>query len=251
MPMRDRITISANEGSTMSDLAFLQRFSSYYESLGKTPSEDQLSVCEEVADLHSHFTEEELRNVVRKKRPNLPKGVVGETLDDMIHAGMVRKIFFSNESVYYEHVYGHLHHDHLWCLECNKIIEFHDNRIEHIQDEIARQNDFLILRHNLSLIGLCDECKDKAKQYNLEYHDHHYEAPSLSLAMVEHGLSVRIVKLVGGKGMRIRLAEMGLVRGETIKVIRNQFAGPFIIEVKGSKLVIAHRFAHHILIEKI
>ena len=236
--------------STMSDLAFLQRFSSYYESLGKKPSEDQLAICEEVADLHSHFTEEDLRNAVRTGRPTLPKGIVAETLNDMIDAGMVRKIFFSNESVYYEHVYGHLHHDHLWCLECNKIIEFHDNRIEHIQDEIAKKNDFLILRHNLSLVGLCDECKEKAEQYNLEYHDHHYEAPSMPLAMVEHGQAVRIVKLVGGRGMRIRLGEMGLVKGETVKVIRNQFAGPFIIEVKGTKLVLAHRFAHHILVEK-
>ena len=234
----------------MSDQAFEQRFSNFYTKKGQEPTEDQWEICRTVTDLHSHFTVEQLREKVRGIRSSLPDGIVAKTLEEMVGAGLIRKVFFGGDIIYYEHVWGHLHHDHLWCIDCHKVIEFHDDQIEFQQERIAREKGFTILRHHLQLIGLCDECKGKAPEYDLEYHDHHHAQPSMPLAMVPDGESVVVKEILGSRGMRHRLAEMGFVKGQRIGVIQNRFAGPFIIDVKGTRLGIAHKLAHHILIEK-
>ena len=46
------------------------------------------------------------------------------------------------------------HHDHLIDLETGDVIEFHSDRIEQLQDEIARELGYDIVRHKLELYGV-------------------------------------------------------------------------------------------------
>ncbi|MER2535801.1 MAG: Fur family transcriptional regulator [Rhizobiaceae bacterium] len=45
------------------------------------------------------------------------------------------------------------HHDHLIDVETGDVIEFHSERIEQLQDEIARSLGYEILHHRLELYG--------------------------------------------------------------------------------------------------
>lgn len=234
----------------MSDQPFEQRFIEFYRKRKTEPTEDQCAICRKVTDIHSHFTVDELRQAVRTNHPAVPKGLVRRTLEDMTEAGLIRKVFFGGDRIFYEHVWGHLHHDHLWCINCHKVVEFHDDQIESFQERIARDNGFTILRHHLQIIGLCDACQEKAEDYHLEYHDHHHRQPVMPLAMVADGQTVQIREITGGRGMRHRLAQMGFLKGESIKVIQNRFAGPFLVDVKGTRFGVSHKLAHHILVEK-
>jgi Fur family ferric uptake transcriptional regulator len=45
------------------------------------------------------------------------------------------------------------HHDHLIDLETGDVIEFHSDRIEQLQDEIARELGYDIVHHRLELYG--------------------------------------------------------------------------------------------------
>ena len=233
----------------VSDIAFEKRFVNHFTIHNVQPTEDQMEICRQVADIHSHFTEEELRKNVRAQRPEMSLGTVKSTLREMFRAGLVRQIVFDKEDVFYEHVFGHVHHDHLWCLECHKVVEFSDSRIEDIEQRIAQKNDFLIMRHQLQLVGLCNQCKDKASKYALKEREVKTKQV-MPLAMALDGTIMTISNLVGGRGMRRRLSELGLMPGENVKVVSNRFAGPFIIEVKGTRLVIAHKLAHHILVSE-
>jgi len=49
------------------------------------------------------------------------------------------------------------------------------------------------------------------------------------LSTVDEGKTVRIVKIVGGKGLVRRLYEIGLLPGAEIQVLRNDKHGPVII----------------------
>ncbi len=64
----------------------------------------------------------------------------------------------------YEHVLGHMHHDHMLCLECGKIEEFHDERIEELQLAACRKKGFELVSHDLRLRGYCRAC---ARRRNL------------------------------------------------------------------------------------
>ena len=51
------------------------------------------------------------------------------------------------------------HHDHLICTSCGKILEFINQEIENLQENIAQQNNFILNRHIHQLFGVCKECQ--------------------------------------------------------------------------------------------
>ena len=64
----------------------------------------------------------------------------------------------------YEHVMGHRHHDHLVCMDCGRIEEFFDERIETMQEEIAKKFGFELKEHEHNLRGWCRSCSAKHKR---------------------------------------------------------------------------------------
>ena len=52
-----------------------------------------------------------------------------------------------------------LHHDHLVCTSCAKIIEFTDDFIEKQQISVAKTHDFELKDHVMTIYGLCENCQ--------------------------------------------------------------------------------------------
>ena len=71
----------------------------------------------------------------------------------------------------------------------------------------------------------------------------------MSLSMIGTGQRVTFVRVDAGRGLRARLAAMGLVPGVELEVIRNTFSGPFIIAVKGTRVMLGRGMAHRIIVE--
>ena len=70
----------------------------------------------------------------------------------------------------------------------------------------------------------------------------------MSLIAVGQGKNVRIVDVIGGHGIKRRLASMGLVRGQEIEVIHNHRGRPLVISVLGSRFMIGRGMAHKIIV---
>ncbi|MCP4270807.1 MAG: ferric iron uptake transcriptional regulator [Gammaproteobacteria bacterium] len=51
------------------------------------------------------------------------------------------------------------HHDHLVCISCGKVVEFHDNVIEERQAKLAEDKGFELTDHSLNLYGKCIDCQ--------------------------------------------------------------------------------------------
>jgi Fe2+ transport system protein FeoA len=66
---------------------------------------------------------------------------------------------------------------------------------------------------------------------------------------VPPGCTVRLVGIQAGRRLQARLAAMGLVPGVEVEVIHNRVHGPFIIAVKGSRIVLGRGMANKILVE--
>ncbi len=58
------------------------------------------------------------------------------------------------------------------------------------------------------------------------------------LTGVEEGATVRLATIDAGHGLQSRLAAMGLVPGTEVRVINNGGWGPFIVAVKGSRVML-------------
>ena len=70
----------------------------------------------------------------------------------------------------------------------------------------------------------------------------------MTLSKIESGKTVQMVSIEGGRNLKSRLASMGLISGVKIKVVRNSSNGPFIVVVKGSRLVLGRGMAQKIVV---
>ena len=73
------------------------------------------------------------------------------------------------------------------------------------------------------------------------------EKPS-PLSTVKRGEIVTVVSVEAGRGLKGRLAAMGLLPNEQITVVNNGYPGPFVITVKGTKVILGRGMAHRIMV---
>ena len=72
----------------------------------------------------------------------------------------------------FEKSYGYKQHDHVICIECNKVVEFCDPRIHQIQSMIGDLLKFDIKHHSLNLYGICATCQAmKGSEKREELHE--------------------------------------------------------------------------------
>ncbi|MCE5270989.1 ferrous iron transport protein A [bacterium] len=68
------------------------------------------------------------------------------------------------------------------------------------------------------------------------------------LSDIRPGQTVKLVHIDGGCTLQSRLATLGLIPGTPIEVVRNTSHGPFVVEVKGSRLVLGRGMANQIMV---
>lgn len=104
-----------------------------------------------------HLRAEELYQLVHKKNPKIGLATVYRTLQIMKDRGLIEKRDFGDGCSRYEDSKV-MHHDHLICLKCSRVIEFDEPTIETLQMEVAKKNRFKVLSHRLELFGYCNHC---------------------------------------------------------------------------------------------
>jgi Fur family transcriptional regulator, ferric uptake regulator len=106
-----------------------------------------------------HMSIEDLYLKLRVKNPRIGYATVYRTLKLFAESGIAREIQFGDGQTRYEHVAEGEHHDHLVCTRCGAIIEFENETIERLQDEVANSYGFIIETHKLELYGTCAKCR--------------------------------------------------------------------------------------------
>ncbi len=72
----------------------------------------------------------------------------------------------------------------------------------------------------------------------------------MSLLEVINGKWVRVVSLTGGLGMERRLAQLGFLPGNKVRIIRSApFHGPLLLDVEGREIVLGRGVAARVLVE--
>lgn len=108
--------------------------------------------------INKHLSVEDLYNLLKSNNEEISLATIYRVLTQFEAAGIVTKHNFENNHAVFE-LSVEDHHDHLICIKCGTIIEFVDSIIEDQQLKIAKQHDFIITEHSLSICGLCSRCK--------------------------------------------------------------------------------------------
>ena len=104
---------------------------------------------------------EELYARVKKAHSGIGYATVYRALKLFAEAGLAEERRFEDGFTRYEYRATDGHHDHLICTKCGRILEFENERIEELQDAVAKKNRFQVQSHKLELYGLCFECRKK------------------------------------------------------------------------------------------
>jgi Fur family ferric uptake transcriptional regulator len=134
-----------------------QRFDDYARRHGLKSTQQREVIVDLFLRSSGHISIEDLLAKVRKRSPKVGYATVYRTLKLLADCGIAAARQFGDGQTRYE-VMGenHRHHDHLICTECGLILEFENDTIEQLQDEMAnRLGGFKLTRHKLELYGLC------------------------------------------------------------------------------------------------
>lgn len=106
-----------------------------------------------------HLSVEELWSKVRGADARVSVATVYRTMKLLSDSGLAHARNFGDGQTRYEAAVGRHHHDHLICTSCGTIVEFENDRIEAMQDAVARRHGFKVTSHKMELYGLCKNCQ--------------------------------------------------------------------------------------------
>lgn len=136
-------------------------FSAYLEQKAQRRTTERFVILEEIYSRADHFDAEVLYIDIKQKGFNISRATVYNTLDLLVSCDLVKKHQFGKNQAQFEKSYGYKQHDHIICVDCKKVVEFCDPRIQQIKTMMGDLLNFTITHHSLNLYGVCGNCKVK------------------------------------------------------------------------------------------
>ncbi|MDH4070562.1 MAG: transcriptional repressor [Ignavibacteria bacterium] len=122
---------------------------------------ERYAVLEAVLQIQGHFDAEALYYRMISNGFKISKATVYNTLDLLQNAGLVSKYRFAENTSRYEKAFGKPNHHHMICLQCGDIIEFINEKLERIQNDVCTEKDFNMQSSTLQIFGTCAKCRKK------------------------------------------------------------------------------------------
>ncbi|MBI2933354.1 MAG: transcriptional repressor [Planctomycetes bacterium] len=139
----------------------LAAFCDYLKTHGLKLTASRRLVVEKLAGTHGHISADDLLDLLRRDKTPVSKATVYRTLSILEESGLFDGHDFGSGRKLYEPVVGRAHHDHLYCINCGRVIEFEEPRIERLQQEVVTHHQFTPVYHSHKIFGYCADCRDK------------------------------------------------------------------------------------------
>lgn len=140
-----------------------EKFREFLEIRGEKLTAPRRVLIRHIFDSHKHFDADELVAELRVMRSNVSRSTVYRTLRLLVESGLLREFRLANRSVY-EHDFGYPSHDHIHCTQCDAIVEFRNDQIRLIREQMALLHGFRAEAHRFVVEGVCQECQRKSSR---------------------------------------------------------------------------------------
>lgn len=97
-----------------------------------------------------HLSAEDVYKLLLESGDDVGLATVYRVLTQFESAGLVQRHNFEEGHSVFELDRGE-HHDHMVCIETGKVIEFHNEQIEQLQEDIAEAHGYDLTGHSLVL----------------------------------------------------------------------------------------------------
>ena len=136
-----------------------RHYTEYLRSQGKSVTPERLEILDEILELSAHFKIDDIILKVTNSETKISRATVYRSIKTIEEAGLIKYLRSINDEKIYEVVEEH--HDHMICEICGNIIEFHNKKLESLQNSICEQQGFTANRHTMKIFGVCKSCSSE------------------------------------------------------------------------------------------
>lgn len=139
--------------------SFLENFKNTVSKLGFKNSIQKDYILKILYFNDEHLSAEQIANIAKNEyKVDMGIATVYRTVKFFEELNIVNSLYIGDGAKRYE-LNLSLHHDHMICTSCNKILEFNDEVIEKQQIKVAKDNNFYLNDHIMTIYGVCEKCQ--------------------------------------------------------------------------------------------
>ncbi len=112
-------------------------------------------VAELIFSKKSHFEVQSLIKEVQDSYPEIGPATIYRTVKTLCDAGLLHESLQSHAGVTLYEAQDDEHHDHVICVDCGEIFEFHDESMEEAQARAIKKMDFQLVKHKHVIYAKC------------------------------------------------------------------------------------------------
>ncbi|MFL5309760.1 MAG: Fur family transcriptional regulator [Myxococcales bacterium] len=156
-----------SRGKTAPDLAAqVAAFAEHCRMNGLSVTRQRLAIFQALAGSRAHPSAEDIHKAVRRRLPHLSLATVYKNLEALRDIGAVSDVNALHEHGRYEAALpgtgaGTPHH-HLVCVDCRKVVDLHDSRLDDLR--VADAKGFEVRALKVQVEGVCPDCAARKKR---------------------------------------------------------------------------------------
>jgi Fur family ferric uptake transcriptional regulator len=135
-----------------------QRLEAHLSSQGLRRTKQRETIVEAAFATDEHFNAEELLDRARRLDRTVSRATVYRTLSLLTEIDLLREVDLGRDQTYYDpNFLDKPQHNHLICLDCDRVVEFEDEHIALLHDCITRRLGFQPEMKSMRIQAHCDE----------------------------------------------------------------------------------------------
>ena len=141
-----------------------QRLEEHLTSQGLRRTKQRETIIEAAFATDDHFNADELLDRARKLDRTVSRATVYRTLSLLTEIDLLRIVDLGRDQTYYDpNFLDKPQHNHLICLDCDRVVEFEDEHIALLHDCITRRLGFQPEMKSMRIQAHCDELARSGK----------------------------------------------------------------------------------------
>ncbi len=137
-----------------------RRFAAFLQAHRYRNTNERMRILERVAEMPGHFTADELYIYMQGKGDKVSRATVYSTLELLRQCDVVVRHSFDGGSMKYEVADRLPNHDHLFCTDCGRMVEFCAPQIQELVQQIAQQYALRPVRYSLHILARCPQVSE-------------------------------------------------------------------------------------------
>ena len=120
---------------------------------------ERFEVLDSAIKFDGHFAADDLFHLMKKNKSRVSRATVYNTLELLVQCELLTKRNFGDNMTRYESTLKKQRHDHLICVDCGRIVEFINQKIKALPEEISNDLGFNVESYSFNIFARCKNTK--------------------------------------------------------------------------------------------